>query len=118
MDPTKTGKYVSGRFFSSIKYKANLRGIHFDLTLPFLDKLIKEQGFRCKYSGLPIDAKTRGKITASLDRIDSDKGYTEDNVQFVSIKVNYMKHVLDQTEFLDLIRKIYQHSWELSNKVR
>lgn len=107
----KTGVYVSGRFYSSIKYKANLRGIHFaeDLTLEFLDELIAKQDFKCHYSGLPIDAKTRNGITASLDRRDSNLGYTRDNVQFVSTNVNMSKWILDETEYLFLIKNIYEN---------
>lgn len=44
---------------------------------------------------------------ASVDRIDSTRGYFRDNVRFVSATVNYAKN--DQTEeqfqeFLDIIR--------------
>ena len=40
--------------------------------------------------------------TASLDRIDSKKGYTIDNVQWVYKKINMMKQNYDQKEFVNL----------------
>lgn len=35
---------------------------------------------------------------ASLDRIDSSKGYIEGNVQFVSTPINYMKNTMSDSE--------------------
>lgn len=113
IEPTKTGRFVSGRFYSNVKYKANLRGIYFDLSLEFMDNLIEEQNHRCYYSGLPIDAKTRNAITASLDRTDSSKGYTEDNVHFLHKSVNMSKWTHSEEEFLQLIDTIYKHIHEV-----
>ena len=45
--------------------------------------------------------------TASVDRIDSSKGYIEGNVQFVSQAINYMKGTMSHEETLllcDIIR--------------
>lgn len=43
---------------------------------------------------------------ASLDRIDSSKGYTKDNVQLVAFIVNYMKNALSESEFLTICNGI------------
>lgn len=43
---------------------------------------------------------------ASVDRIDSEYGYTEDNVQLVCSRVNLMKGPLPQQTFFDLCRII------------
>jgi hypothetical protein len=40
------------------------------------------------------------KATASLDRIDSSKGYTIENVQWVHAIINNMKWDMPQSEFL------------------
>lgn len=109
MTPTKkTGEFISGRFFSSIKYKAAKRNIPFDLTIEFLDELLIKQDHLCVYTGLPIDAKTRYATTASLDRIDSAKGYTEDNVQFLHKNINFMKWELPEEKFFGFIDMIYE----------
>lgn len=109
----KTGKYVSGKFYSSVKYKANKRGIDFaeDLTIEFLDELLEQQDFKCFYSGLPIDAKTRNGITASLDRRDSNRGYERDNVVFTTIAANMCKWILPEEDFMSLVKSIYEHSY-------
>lgn len=36
---------------------------------------------------------------ASLDRIDSSKPYTKDNIQFISRNLNYAKHTMSHDEF-------------------
>lgn len=48
-------------------------------------------------------------MTASIDRIDSSKGYTKDNIQWVHKNVNIMK--MDQTmdQFLYICKKIVDH---------
>lgn len=38
--------------------------------------------------------------TASLDRIDSTKGYLSGNVQWVHVSVNRMKNSFSQNEFI------------------
>ena len=104
----KTGQFISGRLFSAIKYKANLRNIEFDLTLDFVDALFESQQGLCYYSGLPIDGKTRNLVTASLDRTDSSIGYVESNVRWVHKDVNFMKHSATETHFFELVDKIYE----------
>ena len=107
-NPTlKRGRNVSGRLYSSIKYKAAKRNIDFDISLSYVDDLFDEQLGCCYYTGLPIDAKTRGGITASLDRIDSNYGYYEGNVQWVATEVNFMKHTMSEQKFFGMIEKIY-----------
>jgi hypothetical protein len=50
--------------------------------------------------------------TASLDRIDSSKGYTIDNVQWVHKTVNLMKRELNQQDFIDICNKISYYNKE------
>ena len=46
------------------------------------------------------------ETTASLDRIDSTKGYVENNVQWTLKKINIMKNVFSQKEFIYLCNKV------------
>ena len=61
---------------------------------------------------MPIYVDTRRieyqhqKTTASLDRIDSNKGYVEGNVQWVHVDVNYMKLDYDQDYYINICRLI------------
>lgn len=100
-----SGKHITGRFFSSVKYKAKLRNINFDITLAYLDGLWILQDGKCAYTGTALQMGR--KPTASLDRIDSSKGYIPGNVQFVCIEVNMMKWALSENRFFELIKKIH-----------
>lgn len=113
----RRGKHISGDFYSNFKRKAGYRNIAFEVTLQDLDDLMERQDFKCAYTNLPISADGYKKYTASLDRIDSSKGYTPDNVQFVYTPVNTMKHVLTDGDFLDIVEKIYQNRIAESNNV-
>ena len=81
------------------KHPTNVRD--FDITVPFLVDLFERQAGRCALSGLPmltttyIDERPDDKRTnpnkLSIDRIDSSRGYTEDNVQLLRWRANCMK---------------------------
>lgn len=43
---------------------------------------------------------------ASVDRIDSSKGYEKDNIQYVSRNINYAKGILSHQQMLDFINLI------------
>lgn len=53
-----------------------------------------------------------GKVNpkaASLDRIDSKRGYTEGNVQWVHKSVNLAKNSLSEVEFIMLCHAVTNH---------
>lgn len=105
---------VSSWYLGEVKAGAKSRNIEFNLTLSFLDKLYTKQEAKCALSGIDLilfpirrgKNKSRSEVTASLDRIDNTKGYTEDNVQFVHKAINLMKGCLDNSEFINLCKYI------------
>lgn len=76
---------------SSLRASAKKRGIHFDLTTSDLDEI--GIPITCPVLRIPIyfnrDKACDNSI--SVDRIDSTKGYTKDNIIIVSQRVNYLK---------------------------
>ncbi len=86
------------------------RIIPFDLTIEQAWELFLKQDRKCAISGMDINfGKTsRTGRTASLDRKDSSKGYTIDNVWWVHKDVNYIKMDFTMDEFLNLIKEIYE----------
>ena len=48
-------------------------------------------------------------MTASIDRIDSNKGYIEDNVVWVHKDINIMKNKFSKEYFLMLCKKIVEN---------
>lgn len=84
----------------------------FDVTLEDLKDVWNKQHGKCVYSNvdlkLPTDEFTKIPLTkrASLDRIDSSKGYTKDNIQFVSSCINLMKNTMSDLETKRFLKEI------------
>jgi hypothetical protein len=109
---------LNARVWGRILRNAKLRGIPVTLgnvkeAKAFLyDLLHTHQGNRCTLSGLPISISNtikgdmHGETTASLDRINSNKGYTRDNVQWVHKDVNKMKGDFEETRFFELCKLV------------
>lgn len=92
--------------------RALLKGLEFNLDLPFLQELRLKQNNRCIYTGIEFNNNNEN-YSLSLDRIDSGQGYTKDNIQLTCSVVNYMKRSLSHTEFLNIIALIAKHKINL-----
>ncbi len=101
-------KDISITFWNSIKNKATERNLEFNITVEYAWELFEKQNHQCSLSGLKLNfsknSKDRG--IASLDRIDSTKGYIEGNVQWLHKHVNIMKLDHKQDYFLKLCNLI------------
>ena len=80
----------------------------------YLYKIWEEQKGICPYTGIELEhpsIKKKNSIikTASLDRIDSSKGYVEKNLQFVSMAINFMKNSMSHEETIELCKIIAKH---------
>lgn len=108
----KRKQTVESFFWKSIKNNAERRKINFSVSQQFIFGLLQEQGFLCALTGLElflaatVRDHTQGATTASLDRIDSSKGYTETNVQWLHKDVNKMKMDIPESRFIELCRAI------------
>lgn len=79
------------------------------LTQDDLIHLYREQQGRCALSGVELTFQSgRGRIptNCSIDRIDSSRDYTRDNIQLACIWANMMKKNMPQGEFIEWCRKI------------
>lgn len=101
----------SATLFHRIRSSAIYRKIAFEVTLEYLWDLYISQNRKCAISGIEIEfweqksqnkeqIRNRSK-TASLDRIDSSKGYVEGNVQWVHKEVNFMKYSMSTEKLLE-----------------
>lgn len=97
-------KGISGQKWSSLKIEAKKRNIEFNITIEYIWNLFLKQDKKCALSNLNIYIYSDNKIknTASLDRIDSSKGYIEDNVQWVHKNINQMKWNFKQKYFIEM----------------
>lgn len=104
-------KEMGSRFCSNAKRRAQKNNWDFNLTSKFLYQLFEKQNKKCALSGLDIKFSLnneRSKGTASLDRIDSSKGYVRDNVQWVHKDVNKMKNVFSNEYLIELCKNIHE----------
>ena len=63
----------------------------------------------CPYLGVELTRELRRenrRYNPSLDRIDSSRGYTKDNIQIISIKANSMKSDFTAEQLLVLAHNI------------
>lgn len=106
------GKGGLRTYWSAIVAGAKKRGLEVTVDMDFMLGLLSRQKSKCALTGLRILLPTSSsdfdnrRCTASIDRIDSAKGYTPENVQWVHKVVNVMKMDLDEGEFFRLCRLV------------
>lgn len=114
---SKGYKLLSGDYWSLVKSSAEKRNIPFNITIEQAYGKIEEQNFKCALTGLDIKfnkntskGRKENRIlkTASLDRIDSKKGYEVDNIQWVHKDVNIMKNKYNQEYFIKICKLIWE----------
>lgn len=103
---------IPASFLSRIKLHAKRRKIEYSLTIKELWDLYEKQKGKCALTGrdlyIPKSLKKESP-TASLDRINSDLGYTINNVQWVHKDVNFMKQNFSLEYLLQLCKEVIQY---------
>lgn len=85
-----------------------------DIDLQYLKEVWKQQNGECPYLKtklvLPLTDQSHDKsnpnLIASLDRIDSSKGYIKGNIQFISTTLNFAKNKYDESVLINLMEII------------
>lgn len=83
--------------YFAAKLRAKSKELDFDLTVEFLKELWDLQEGKCAISGIPmtyIMTEGRQHFNVSIDKINPNLGYTQNNIQLVCSAVNTMKYVL------------------------
>ena len=77
-----------------------------------LQNLWNTQKGICPYSGISLTLNNHSKRSknrisiASIDRIDSSKGYIKGNIQFVALPINYLKGELTHEQTIEVLKTI------------
>lgn len=106
---SSTDRYLS-QLLTAIKNRAKKKELDFDIDQPFLLRLLINQDYKCAMSGLSLErpltrtASLIDKYTISVDRIDSTKGYTKDNVRLVCYIANTAKNRFSDDELYEFCR--------------
>ena len=92
--------------YTRFKRSAEKRNYVFEVSIEYLWNLFQEQKQICAITGDFIQSIK----DASLDRIDSTKGYIEGNVQWVTQQANLSKHVMTMEQLYEFCRKVLNHA--------
>jgi len=104
---------ISATIWSRIIHNAKTRKYNVEISIKYAWDLFVKQNRTCVLTKLPlkfgsytIDEET----TASLDRIDSSKGYIYDNVRWIHKHINVMKSNLPDNIFKNYCKLIVENS--------
>ncbi len=113
---------LSSTRWRNICAKARTRGLPLQITAQFAWDLFVAQGKRCALTNVPLTLSPKsmkaGASSASLDRIDSSKGYIPGNVQWLHRDINFMKTSLPQSEFINWCRLVADHAGRIKYPAR
>jgi hypothetical protein len=103
------------RMWKQILGSAAKRNLSVQVTKEYVFKLLTDQNHRCALSGLPITIAStsaehyRRGTTASLDRIDSFRGYEDGNLQWIHKDLNRMKSSHSDEYFIKMCRHVAEY---------
>jgi len=103
---------ISSSYFSSLEHGAKKRNLEFNITIQEIWELFLRQNRKCALSNLEMSFRhkkgERADATASLDRIDSSKGYTSDNIQWIYKDLQFMKNDFSEDYFIEMCSAIHK----------
>lgn len=97
------------------RHSAKVNSYKFNIGSNFLYELYKKQNGLCALSGIKLTilsnrTKRINNFNISIDRIDSSKGYTKDNIHLVCASINVMKLDHSTKEFVDLCKAVANYN--------
>ncbi len=96
---SNTPKARASALWHDIKRRAKRKGLDFDLTKDWIEARLDT----CEVLGVALvlcrdGTGKKSPYAPSVDRLDPDKGYTQDNCQVVAWIYNASKHTFDHDE--------------------
>lgn len=111
----KEGEAAFNNLLIQYKISAKRRKLKFSLTKKQFRDLTKSKCYYCDREPHKIikgQGKTSGDyVFTGIDRIDNSKGYLNDNVVPCCFDCNNAKRTLSHTDFLNLVKKIFDKHW-------
>jgi hypothetical protein len=102
-----TRKIYDGKRTIAKKNKTSKVKLKHTIDKDFILQLLRQSGCKCLYCGQSFVFESRHPMNFSIDRIDSSKGYTPENVQVIASWVNKAKSDLDEKQFFEYIKNVY-----------
>ena len=105
---------ISGEYWGRVKANAVKRNLILDIPIEYAWEVFILQNRKCKLSGMDISfapsRRAAGDGTASIDRIDSNKGYIKDNIQWLHKDINRLKDHFSDERLKELCAMVYLHN--------
>ena len=105
------------RLITLTRYEALVRrNLEFDLTIDQLVEILKKQDYKCALTGWDLEFSSGGSfgkrnpLGCTLDRKDTNLGYTGNNVQLVCCLANITRSNLTLDQFKELCIAVAQKS--------
>jgi hypothetical protein len=113
-------KHSNNRFDEYTKFRYHYKNILkrdyvVEVTIDDLKEQWELQNGICQYSGVKLELSSYSKIkknpiySASLDRMDSTKGYVVGNIVWISRAMNWMKNDMTEEMVWEMCELIYQN---------
>jgi hypothetical protein len=102
-DLSPMAKYLADRLWrykSKDKYRNNSRFKQFNLHGVWIEDQLKKQDYKCYYTGLDMSLDPKSTMYVSIDRVDSNIGYRQDNCVLCCCIVNKAKNTLSKEKFI------------------
>ena len=106
------GIAARNQVLAGYRHKAKLEGRRFDLTIPQFEMVVKNPCFYCGAVSANICKSPHGTgdyAYNGMDRINSDKGYTVNNVVAACRTCNFAKSNRSQGEFIRWIKSVHDY---------
>lgn len=102
------------RKWQSLKSSAETRGLPFSVSLAKVRTLLSTK--KCYYTGVPFDRTDANK--RSIDRVDSDQGYCDDNVVACGALVNSLKSNFSYKLLKTVLKGMEKHALKQKKKAK
>jgi hypothetical protein len=107
-------RFLNKLFLSRNLNRGESKKISVNLTIEQLYNKLEEQNFKCALSGIELNVLHIDPTSsnASIDRIDSKKDYTIDNIQWVHKDINKIKNDFSQDRFIELCKLVAKNRYD------
>lgn len=100
---------LSGAHFGRYQREALKRNLLFTISKEDAWDKFLDQDKKCSLTGIVLTMDKKYGGSASLDRIDSSKGYVKRNIQWIHKWVNMLKSDLREEDLFGIVKAIYEY---------
>ena len=113
-DPNDILKFTIYKILQSTRSNAKVKHILCELNTDFLTLLYNKQQGKCYYTGTPMTLRSNGHLNRdplliSLDRLNSNEGYTPTNTVLCCWGCNALKGWHSETTLYNTLKILYEN---------